>query len=153
MMRYPQELVELEEYNIPEGDRGDYRITAKELAFSEQLIDTMSGDWDPAEYRDEFRERLHKVINDRMKADGVVKHAPEAEAEVAEGAATNVVDFMSLLQRSIDRNKRTPARKAAPAKKMKLEQQQLFDGEPAKVKKTTLRKKTSGSASATRKRK
>jgi DNA end-binding protein Ku len=117
MMRYPQELVELEEYNIPEGDRGDYRITAKELAFSEQLIDTMSGDWDPAEYRDEFRERLHKVINDRMKADGVVKHAPEAEAEVAEGAATNVVDFMSLLQRSIDRNKRTPARKAAPAKK------------------------------------
>ena len=117
MMRYPQELVELEEYNIPEGDRGDYRITAKELAFSEQLIDTMSGDWDPAEYRDEFRERLHKVINDRMKADGVVRHAPEAEAEVAEGAATNVVDFMSLLQRSIDRNKRTPAKKAAPAKK------------------------------------
>src|SRR5690606_16631264 len=110
-------LVELEEYNIPEGDRGDYRITAKELAFSEQLIDTMSGEWDPAEYRDEFRERLHKVINERMKADGVVKHAPEAEAEVAEGAATNVVDFMSLLQRSIDRNKRTPAKKAAPAKK------------------------------------
>src|SRR5690606_21156741 len=117
MMRYPQELVDLEEYNIPEGDRGDYRITAKELAFSEQLIDTMSGEWDPAEDRDECRERLHNVINDRMKADGVVKHAPEAEAEVAEGAATNVVDFMSLLQRSIDRNKRTPAKKAAPAKK------------------------------------
>ena len=117
MMRYPQELVDLADYNIPEGDRGDYRISAKELAFSEQLIETMSGEWTPDEYRDEFRERLHKVINERMKADGVVKRAPEAEAEVGEGAATNVVDFMSLLQQSIDRNKRTPAKKAVPAKK------------------------------------
>ena len=117
MMRYPQELVDLADYNIPEGDRGDYRISAKELAFSEQLIETMSGEWTPDEYRDEFRERLHKVINERMKADGVVKRAPEAEAEVGEGAATNVVDFMSLLQQSIDRNKRTPAKKAAPDKK------------------------------------
>ena len=117
MMRYPQELVDLADYNIPEGDRGDYRISAKELAFSEQLIETMSGEWTPDEYRDEFRERLHKVINERMKADGVVKRAPEAEADVGEGAATNVVDFMSLLQQSIDRNKRTPAKKAVPAKK------------------------------------
>jgi DNA end-binding protein Ku len=117
MMRYPQELVDIDEYAIPEGARADYRISPKELAFSEQLIGTMSGEWEPGEYQDEFRERLHEVINKRMKANGVVKRAPEAEAEAAEGAATNVVDFMSLLQRSIDRNKRTPARKAAPAKK------------------------------------
>jgi DNA end-binding protein Ku len=117
MMRYPQELVDIDEYNIPEGTRADYRITPKELAFSEQLIGTMSGDWQPGEYQDEFRERLHKVINARMKANGVVKRTPESEPSVEEGAATNVVDFMSLLQRSIDRNKRTPAKKAAPAKK------------------------------------
>ena len=41
MMRFPQELVDVNEYNIPEGARGDYRITPKELEFSEQLIDTM----------------------------------------------------------------------------------------------------------------
>src|SRR3546814_2599269 len=57
MMRYPQELVDIEDYNIPEGARGDYRITAKELQFSEQLIETMSGDWEPEQYQDEFRER------------------------------------------------------------------------------------------------
>jgi DNA end-binding protein Ku len=117
MMRYPQELVDIDEYNIPEGARADYRITPKELAFSEQLIETMSGDWQPGEYQDEFRERLHKVINARMKANGVVKRASESEPTVEEGASTNVVDFMSLLQRSIDRNKRTPAKKVAPAKK------------------------------------
>ena len=123
MMRYPQELVDVNEYNIPEGARADYRITSKELEFSEQLIETMATDWKPDDYQDEFRERLQKVIKERMAAHGVVRHAEEEHAP-AEGAATNVVDFMSLLQQSIDRNKRTPAKKAtesasksAPAKK------------------------------------
>src|SRR5690349_19205357 len=50
MMRYPQELVDIGEYNIPEGAKGDYRISAKELEFSRQLIETMSGEWDPDAY-------------------------------------------------------------------------------------------------------
>ena len=141
MMRYPQELVDLADYNIPEGDRGDYRISAKELAVSEQLIETMSGEWTPDEYRDEFRERLHKVINERMKADGVVKRAPEAEADVGEGAATNVVDFMSLLQQSIDRNKRTPAKKAVPAKKTAKKAAKAAKGAKKATKKSSARKR------------
>lgn len=111
-MRYPEELVDFDEYAIPEGAKGDYRITAKELAFSEQLIETMSGEFDPEDYRDEFRERLHEVVDERMKAHGVVRRVPE-EPEAEEGTATNVVDFMALLQKSIDRNKRTPAKKSA----------------------------------------
>jgi DNA end-binding protein Ku len=118
MMRYPQELVDVSDYNIPEGAKGDYRISAKELEFSEQLIETMSSDFKPGDYQDEFRERLEKVIKDRMKAHGVVKREAE-EPRVEEGAATNVVDFMSLLQQSIDKNKRTPAKKSAPKKTTK----------------------------------
>jgi len=118
MMRYPQELVDFDEYAIPEGSRADYRITPKELEFSEQLIETMSSDFAPEDYKDEFRARLHKVIDERMKAHGVVKRAPE-EPEAEEGTATNVVDFMALLQKSIDRNKRTPAKKSAAKKAAK----------------------------------
>ena len=114
MMRYPQELVDVDEYRIPEGGSGDYRINAKELAFSEQLIETMSGEWAPEQYRDEFRERLHGVIEQRMKSEGVVRR-DAGEPEVHEHAATNVVDFMELLQQSIARNQRTPARSGAGA--------------------------------------
>src|SRR3546814_4024731 len=83
---YPQELVDIEDYNIPEGARGDYRITAKELQFSEQLIETMSGDWEPEQYQDEFRERLHQVIEKRMKAKGVVEREHE-DADLHEDAS------------------------------------------------------------------
>ncbi|KIQ96785.1 Ku domain protein [Lysobacter sp. A03] len=126
MMRFPQELVDIDEYRIPEGKPEDYRITAKEQKISEQLIEAMSGDWDPEEYHDEFRQRLHDVIAKRVKDQKVVER-PEEEPQVGEDAATNVVDFMSLLQKSIERKQRTPAaektatsksaRKAAAAKK------------------------------------
>ena len=113
MMRYPQELVAVDEYNIPEGKAADYRVSPKELQMAEQLISSMEGEWTPGDFRDEFRERLHKVIEKRIKADGVVRKPDESDAELAEDAATNVVDFMSLLQRSIDTKKRTPASKMA----------------------------------------
>lgn len=115
MMRYPQELADVEDYNIPAGKPSDYRITPKEKQFSEQLIESMSADWKPDRYKDDFRAKLHQVIKKRMKSEGVVKK--EDEPEVADHAATNVVDFMALLQQSIERHKRTPAEKRAAAKK------------------------------------
>lgn len=114
MMRYPQELVDVEEYNIPEGAGADYRITAKEQQFSEQLIETMSGEWEPEQYQDQFRERLQQVIKQRMSEKGLVKRHEE-EPAVAENATTNVVDFMSLLQQSIQSKARTPAQKRPAA--------------------------------------
>ena len=111
MMRYPQELVDIEEYRIPEGKSGDYRISEKELKFSEQLIETMSGEWEPESYQDEFRQRLQDVITKRMKDNGVVRHGDE-EPHIEEHATTNVVDFMELLQQSIAKKQRTPAKKS-----------------------------------------
>ena len=115
LLRYPQELVDPAEYRLPEGATGDYRISDKEFAMARQLIDSMAGEWDPTEYRDEFRERLEKVIRERMKADGVVRKVDDEDHAHHEDATTNVVDFMALLQQSISSKKRTPAKKAGAA--------------------------------------
>ncbi|RNF83345.1 Ku protein [Montanilutibacter psychrotolerans] len=147
MMRYPQELVDIDEYKIPSGKHGDYRITAKEQQFSEQLIETMSGEWKPDSYRDEFRERLHDVVGKRMKAHGVVRH-DEEESASHEDAATNVVDFMSLLQQSIASKRRTPSRSAtakkgataAPAKKAAGKTTRNPAATPASARKTATKK-------------
>lgn len=113
LMRFPQELVDIADYRLPEAGAKGFRVSEKEQAFSEQLIETMSGAWDPAQYNDDFRERLQAAIRARMKSKGLVDRHEETEPEVGEDASTNVVDFMALLQQSIDRNKRTPARKSA----------------------------------------
>lgn len=115
MMRYPQELVDIGEYNIPEGAKGDYRISAKELEMATQLVDSMAAKWNPGDYHDEFRERLAEIIRKRIKDKGATTQVLE-EPEPEEGAATNVVDFVSLLQKSLKDNRRTPAKKTATKK-------------------------------------
>ena len=112
MMRYPQELVDPGEYKLPEGNTGDYRISAKELEMATQLVDSMAAKWNPDDYHDEFRERLAGIIRERIKDKGATTRVLEEPAP-SEDATTNVVDFVSLLQKSLGENRRTPAKKAA----------------------------------------
>ena len=123
ILRYPQEVVDVGDYVLPAGKAEAYRVTDKELQMAEQLIESMSGTWNPGEYKDEFRDRLSKVIDERLRSKGKVSKKDLVDADTPEDAATNVVDFMALLQKSLATNKRTPASsetpttKDAPAKK------------------------------------
>jgi DNA end-binding protein Ku len=114
LLRYPQELISPEEYTLPKGTAKEYRVAPKELEMARQLIESMTSDWAPDDYQDEFRERLSDIIKKRMKQSGATTKFEEPEHH--EDAATNVVDFMALLQKSLDTNKRTPAKKAAAKK-------------------------------------
>ena len=117
MMRYPQELVDPSEYKIPEGKSGDYRVSAKELAMATQLVESMATKWNPEDYHDEFRERLSEIIRKRIKQKGATAKVVDDD-EPREDAATNVVDFVALLQKSLGK-KDAPAGKVAkkaPAK-------------------------------------
>src|SRR5690348_2206517 len=108
LVRFPQELVPADEYDFPQEDPSSYRINDKELDMAKSLVESMVSKWDPKQYRDEFRLRLQKVIEARVHSKGG-KVKVEEEEEAAADTATNVVDFMSLLKKSIDSNKRTPA--------------------------------------------
>lgn len=98
---------------------------------AKQLISSMSGKWEPDGYHDEFRERLQAIIKKRVKSKGnlakVVEDTPEHE-----DAATNVVDFMSLLQKSLDSKKRTPAKAGKATAKPKKVVKKAAAKPPAK---------------------
>lgn len=114
LLRFPQELIEADDYAFPDKKLSAYRITAKELEMADALVKSMVSEWNPAQYHDDFRQRLSRVIESRIKASGKKTKAHiEEEPELGKDASTNVVDFMSLLKKSIDENKRTPAKKGA----------------------------------------
>jgi DNA end-binding protein Ku len=115
LLRYPQELVDAGDYSLPDKSPSSYRITPRELSMAGDLIESMSGEWKPGDYRDEFRDKLKQVIEKRLKTKGVTTTVEEEE-EHDEGAATNVVDFMALLKKSIDSKHRTPAKKSSGKK-------------------------------------
>lgn len=117
LMRYPQEIVATEEYAFPDKKISAYRVTPKELDMAEALVKSMIGKWEPDAYHDDFRERLGKVIEARIKAKGGVRAPAVEEAAMPKNASTNVVDFMALLKKSIDTHQRTPAKKSGSAAK------------------------------------
>jgi DNA end-binding protein Ku len=101
LMRFPQELVQPDEFELPSGKLSGYRISARELEMAGQLIDSMTANWKPADYRDDFRDKLHKFVARRIaKASGTRRREEEAPAPISK-TASNVVDFTALLKKSL----------------------------------------------------
>jgi len=78
-----------------------------ELAMADSLVQTMAGDFEPEEFKDDYRDAMAAMIE--AKAAGAA--LPAAAADTGEKA--QVVDLMTALQRSIDRSK--PKAVEAPA--------------------------------------
>lgn len=85
-------------------------ITDKELKMAQTLIESMSVDWEPEKYRDEYRTALMEMIEQKAQNKEVAgKPAPAVRA-------TNVVDLVKVLQESLNRNQSAkPKRNGARA--------------------------------------
>lgn len=101
LMRFPQELVSFDEFGLPAGSPSRYRISAREIEMASQLIQSMTAAWKPSAFRDDFRDKLHKFIARHVAKTGQHK-ARDEEPVAAHKNASNVVDFVSLLKKSLD---------------------------------------------------
>jgi DNA end-binding protein Ku len=140
ILRFEEELVDAAEYQLPSGKAAEYRVNDKELKMAKQLIESMSDEWRPSQFKDEFRERLQAVIEERMKSKGLVSHVDRDKDGENETATTNVVDFMSLLQQSLASNKRTPAAKSTGKAAGKAAAKKTAKKSVAKAAKTSAKK-------------
>ena len=93
LMHFPEELLDVSEFRAPAG-----RPPSKpEMAMAGKLIDTMSGEWKPEAFKDDYREMLEKIVEEKVHAGG--KKAPPARKKVR---PSNVVDLVSVLQESVN---------------------------------------------------
>jgi DNA end-binding protein Ku len=114
LLRFPQEIVEPDEFKLP-SDKA-VKVSAKEVAMATQLVESMATKWNPADYTDDFRSTLRKIIDTHVaKEQG--KPAKASKTKTPAGATTNVVDFMSLLKKSLDEKKRPSAKSSESDKK------------------------------------
>jgi DNA end-binding protein Ku len=109
-MRFADEVVSPDELDDVLPDKAP-KVAKKEQEMAQQLIDSLSTDFDPSAYRDEYREQLMSLIE--QKAEGKEIVASEAEAP----QATKAPDLMAALEQSIAAVKGKPATKKKPAAK------------------------------------
>ena len=93
LMHFASEVLTPEELNRPKMD-----LNEKELKMAQALIESMSVAWEPEKYRDEYRNAVMEMIEQKAQHKEVVgKPAPAVRA-------TNVVDLVKVLQESLNRN-------------------------------------------------
>jgi len=128
---------------IREADFGGVDVSAKirgqELEMAKQLIESLSGEWNPEEYSDEYREALLQIVEAKLNGQEIEVVAPEPTAKV--------VDLMEALKASVAAAKKeadepSPSRKPA-AKKSAAPKKKAPTKKPA-AKKPAARKKAVG---------
>lgn len=117
ILRFANEIIEQDEADFMEPQMRDVRISPKELAVAEQLVEGMTEKWKPEKYHNTYRDDLMKLIKAKIKRGAtaeVEKIEPVEEAE----DTSNVIDLTALLKRSLSGTHRkspgeTPPRKSA----------------------------------------
>ena len=107
-MRFAHEIRAQKDLGVRASGKG---WSEPEMRLARQLIDTLSGEWDPAEYRDTYSEALRRVI--KAKVEGKEPTAPELPTPA------RVTDLMEALKRSLNERPRdrVAARKPARARR------------------------------------
>jgi DNA end-binding protein Ku len=90
---------------------GDVKTSERELEMAQQLIDSLTSEFEPEKYRDEYRERVLELIERKAQGETVVIEAPPEEPK-------EVPDLMAALEASIASAK-SPKGDGAGGKKKK----------------------------------
>jgi DNA end-binding protein Ku len=94
-MRFADEVVapdELGEDVVPQDGR---KLEKREVDMAKQLIDSLTSDFDPGKYRDEYREELLSLIDRKAQGESVVEPVSE------EPKPTKTPDLMAALEESL----------------------------------------------------
>ncbi len=118
LMHFPGELIDAGEFEKP----AEKKVGKAEMQMARQLIDSMTTEWHPEEYTDEYHTALEKLIEDKIEHGDKTTPKPGKKRQ-----ATNVIDLVSVLQKSLQQHgkaqpksaKKRPARKAAAPQRRK----------------------------------
>ncbi len=110
VLRFSYEIRSPKSLELP-TDLSALRVSDRELDMAERLVEEMSSEWKPAQYKDTYRDEILARIEEKAKKGKVSE--PKG-AKTAATPAGKVVDLMTLLQKSVAHVGRGRAANDAP---------------------------------------
>jgi DNA end-binding protein Ku len=135
-LRFPEEIREADDLELPPASEKAAGISPKELAMAERLIDEMTGEWDPSQFTDTYRKDLMARIKEKIKSRETHTLTPSEKTREPRQSA-KVIDLMEVLKKSLEQGKgarratsssRTSGSAAAPAKRARARKQTAARG-------------------------
>jgi len=112
LMHFADELADPEKLHLPKK----MEVGKREMSMAKSLIDGMTSKWEPEKYKDDYREALMEVIEEKVEAGG--KEIEEKPRKAPK--PTKVIDLVSVLRKSLEQ---TGGKKKAAAKSRKKQKQ------------------------------
>jgi DNA end-binding protein Ku len=98
LLRFHQELVDPDSFNLPSQDFRQHKVTKQEVELAAELIEGMTAKWNAAEFEDEYRSALIKLVKKKI-ASG---HTEPVEIdELEEEATLQTINFIDVLKASV----------------------------------------------------
>jgi DNA end-binding protein Ku len=91
-LHWPDEIRATSELDLPDEE---YDFKPAELAMARQLVSAMTAEFDPSEYKDEYRDALMQVIESKIEG-----HEVKAPEPVEDGG--RLIDLMAALEASVN---------------------------------------------------
>jgi DNA end-binding protein Ku len=114
MMRFADELVSGDEIVVPDVKKASPR----ELELALNLVETLSGPFDPSKHPDEYRVAVEAAVDEKVAADEIARDESSSEeraAATSTSAGGKVIDLAELLSRSLKKvDPKGGVKKAAP---------------------------------------
>jgi DNA end-binding protein Ku len=103
-MFFPDEVRAADD--LPDVPTKRTKVADRELKVADQLIRSLSSEWDPSKYHDTYRQRVLDLIKRKAEGEEIVvdEHEPEE---------TNVIDLMAALEASLAAAKGEKPKKSA----------------------------------------
>ena len=93
LMHFAEELSDAEKLHVPKSMEPGKR----EIDMAKALVDSMSAKWNPQKYKDDYRDALLEVIEEKVESGGKeIEAKPKAKKE-----STKVIDLVAVLQQSL----------------------------------------------------
>ncbi len=96
LMHFAEELADPDKLNVPKKLEPGKR----EMDMAKALVESMSAKWDPEKYKDDYREALMEVIEEKVESGGKEIETKPKKAP----AATKVIDLVAVLQQSLQQS-------------------------------------------------
>jgi DNA end-binding protein Ku len=94
LMHFADELADTSKLNIPKK----VEVGKREISMATALVDSMSSKWNPEKYKDDYREALMEVIEEKVEAGGKEIEEKPKKAQ----KPTKVIDLVKVLQQSLE---------------------------------------------------
>lgn len=115
-LRYADEIRAADQLSVPAAGVKAGGIKDSELKMALRLIAEMTEPWDPAKYRDTYRDDVLKRVKAKIKA-GEAHAVPEPEETAPEPRKAEVIDLVALLRESVRKGTGEKAAKPRRARK------------------------------------